>query len=139
MAERHFGENTGTNSTIKRRERMPQTPNKRSTLVPPWVYAADKRNERVKKEKNAKIQQVIDRDLPENVQVTEISYRLMRNIGNYENETIELRAPVHQGESATDVARALKKQAVDTLEVLGRIQNAAEQKRRNGFEDYEDL
>lgn len=65
------------------------------------------------------LQDTVDRLIP--VHVTQVTYSLLKNLGNYENERIELTANVYKGEDPNEISLQLKKKAMDVLKVLSRL------------------
>lgn len=49
------------------------------------------------------------------MQITKLLYRRLKNIGNYENETVELTAEINYSDDIDSVYCALKEKAKDLL------------------------
>lgn len=60
-------------------------------------------------------------EVPADIEIHQVTYALLKNIGNYENERIEFTAKVYSGQNPQDVAKALKEKAIDTLAVLAKV------------------
>lgn len=55
------------------------------------------------------------------LEITQVTYSLLKNLGNYENERIELTAKCHHTSDAEKIALDLKDRAIDILEVTSRL------------------
>ncbi len=50
--------------------------------------------------------------------ITEVTYEAIKNLGNYENEKVSLKAVVNEGETAQDVLHDVQVQALTFLNLM---------------------
>lgn len=73
--------------------------------------------------------------MPDGVEITSITYGMLCNTGNYENERIELTAKVYKGECPNAIASSLKARAMNIMDVLGRLNKKDREKSPVDFAD----
>ncbi len=52
------------------------------------------------------------------MEITQITYRRLKNLGNYESEAVEMTGTVERGDSIVDVFHALKSCVLESLDLL---------------------